>query len=121
MGIRLVIDRIGGEAYRDVQKCTWGRGYLRVADVSSFWTLADRVVGQMIRCINNGRILLVNVFPCNTAAVAASDSPCSSALLGPGTSVILDTAIVRQVPWRERQLQLIQGREIHLVVFHEVA
>src|SRR5262249_53086742 len=36
-----------------------GRGYLRAADVSSFCTLADGVVVQMIRCTNNGRFLVV--------------------------------------------------------------
>src|SRR5215471_9697548 len=55
MGMLLVIDSIGGEACRDVQQCAWGRGYLRAADGSSFCTLADGVVGQMIRCTNNGR------------------------------------------------------------------
>jgi len=55
MGMLLVIDIIGVEACKDVQKCAWGRGYLRAADVSSFWTRADGVVGQMIYCTNNGR------------------------------------------------------------------
>src|SRR5215472_10027978 len=54
MGMLLVIDKIGGEAWRDVQQCAWGRGYLRAADAVSFWTLADGVVGQMIRCTHNG-------------------------------------------------------------------
>src|SRR5215475_6768894 len=57
MGILPVIDRIGGEAWRDVQQCAWGRGYLHAADGSSFWTLADGVVGQMSRCTNTGRFL----------------------------------------------------------------
>ena len=34
-----------------------GRGYLRAADGSSFCTLADGVVVQMIYCTNNGRLL----------------------------------------------------------------
>jgi hypothetical protein len=38
-----------------------GRGYLRVAAVLSFCTLADGVVVQMICCTNNGRILLANL------------------------------------------------------------
>src|SRR5215470_1197537 len=38
-----------------VQQCACGRGYLRAADVTSFWTLADGVVGQMIRCTETGR------------------------------------------------------------------
>jgi hypothetical protein len=57
MGILLVIDRIGGETWRDVQKCAWGKGYVCAADGSSFWTLVDGVVVQMIRCTNNGRFL----------------------------------------------------------------
>ena len=52
---------IGVEACRDVQQCAWRRGYLRAADGSSFCTLADGVVVQMIRCTNNGRILLANL------------------------------------------------------------
>ena len=48
-------DNIPTDVLSTVQKCACGRGYLRAADVSSFWTLADRVVGQMIRCTNNGR------------------------------------------------------------------
>jgi len=55
MGMLLVIDIIGVEACRDVQKYAWGRGYLRAADGTSFCTLADGVVVQMIRCTNNGR------------------------------------------------------------------
>ena len=38
-----------------VQKFVCGRGYLRAADVSSFCTLADGVVVEMIYCTNNGR------------------------------------------------------------------
>ena len=53
MGMLLVIDIIGGEAYKDVQQCAWGRGYLCAADGSSFWTLVDGVGGQMIRCTDN--------------------------------------------------------------------
>ena len=53
-------DNIGGDVLSTVQQCVCGRGYLRAADVSSFWTLADEVVGQMFCCTNNGRILLVN-------------------------------------------------------------
>ena len=37
-----------------VQNFACGRGYLRAADVSSFCTLADGVVVQMIHCTNNG-------------------------------------------------------------------
>jgi len=37
-----------------VQQCACGRGYLHAAGVSSFCTLADRVVVQMIRCTNKG-------------------------------------------------------------------
>ena len=54
------MQEIGGEACRDVQQCACGRGYLRAADGASFCTLADGVVVQMIRCTNNGRILLAN-------------------------------------------------------------
>jgi hypothetical protein len=54
MGILLVIDIIGGEVWRDVQKCAWGRGYVRAADGSSFCTQADGVVVQMFCCTNNG-------------------------------------------------------------------
>src|SRR5215471_17359226 len=60
MGTLLVIDRIGGEAWRDVQQCAWGRGYLRAADGSSFCTLTDGVIGQMIRCTNNGRYFYIS-------------------------------------------------------------
>src|SRR5262245_18470360 len=38
-----------------VQKLVCGWGYLRAADGASFCTLADGVVGQMIRCTNTGR------------------------------------------------------------------
>jgi hypothetical protein len=62
MGMLLVIDIIGVEAYRDVQQCAWGRGYLRAADVSSFCTLDDGVVVQMIYRTNNGRFLIVLTF-----------------------------------------------------------
>ena len=61
MGMLLVIDIIGVEACRDVQQCAWGRGYLRAADVSSFCTLANEVVGQMSYCTDNGRIVLPNL------------------------------------------------------------
>src|SRR5215475_14853131 len=61
MGMLLVINIIGVEACRDVQQCAWGRGYLHAADISSFCIPADGVVVQMIRCTNNGRILLVNL------------------------------------------------------------
>src|SRR5262249_45117168 len=61
MGMLLVINIIGGEACRDVQQCAWGRGYLHAAGISSFCTPADGVVVQMIRCTNNGRILLANL------------------------------------------------------------
>src|SRR5262249_25458891 len=54
MGMLLVIDIIGVEAWRDVQQCVW-RGYLRAVDVSSFCTLADGVVVQRIYCTNNGQ------------------------------------------------------------------
>src|SRR5215510_4530430 len=54
-------DNIGDDVLSTVQQCVCGRGYLRAADVSSFWTLADGVIGQMIYCTNNGRILLVNL------------------------------------------------------------
>jgi hypothetical protein len=40
-----------------VQKFACGRGYLRVADVSSFCTLASGVGVQMISCTDNGRFL----------------------------------------------------------------
>src|SRR5262249_33073906 len=39
------------------RKFVCGRGYLRAVDGSSFCTLADGVVGQMIYCTNNGRFL----------------------------------------------------------------
>src|SRR5215475_806758 len=39
-----------------VQNSACGRGYLRAADVSSFCTLADGVVGQMLYCTDNGRL-----------------------------------------------------------------
>ena len=38
-----------------VQNFACGRGYLRAADVSSFSTLADGVVVQVIYCTDNGR------------------------------------------------------------------
>ena len=41
-----------------VQNFASGRGYLRAADVSSFCTLADSVIVQMIRCTNNGRFFV---------------------------------------------------------------
>jgi hypothetical protein len=47
---------IGREVCRDVQQCACGRGYRRAADVSSFCTLADGVIVQMICCTNNGRL-----------------------------------------------------------------
>src|SRR6516162_10293246 len=37
-------------------------GYLRAADISSFCTLADGVVVQMICCTNNGRFLYLKKF-----------------------------------------------------------
>src|SRR5262245_53173928 len=54
-------DNIGNHLWSTVQQCVCGRGYLRAADVSSFWTLADGVVGQMINCTNNGRFLVESV------------------------------------------------------------
>jgi len=48
-------DNIGNHLLSTVLKFACGRGYLRAADVSSFCTLANRVVVQMIRCPNNGR------------------------------------------------------------------
>jgi hypothetical protein len=56
-----LISVLGVEACRDVQQCACGRGYLCAADVSSFCTLADGVIVQMICCTNNGRILLANL------------------------------------------------------------
>ena len=44
-----------------VQQPPAGRDYLHAADGSSFCTLADGVVGQMIRCTNNGGILLASL------------------------------------------------------------
>jgi hypothetical protein len=40
-----------------VQNFACGRGYLCAADGSSFCTLVDGVVGQMIGCTNNGRFV----------------------------------------------------------------
>ena len=47
-------DNNWSDVFLTVQKFAGGRGYRRAADVSSFCTLADRVVVQMIRCTNNG-------------------------------------------------------------------
>jgi len=37
-----------------IQQYACGKGYLRAADVSSFCTLADGVVRQMLYCTDNG-------------------------------------------------------------------
>ena len=37
-----------------------GRGYLRAADGSSFCTLAEGIIGQMISCTDNGRFLPIS-------------------------------------------------------------
>jgi|SRR4030095_10059145 hypothetical protein len=55
---------IGREVCRDVQQCACGRGYRRAAHVSSFCTLADGVVVQMIYCTDNGRL------PCRWKSVS---------------------------------------------------
>ena len=52
-------DNIPFDVLSTIQKFVCGRGYLRAVDVSSFCTPADGVIGQMISCTNNGRILLV--------------------------------------------------------------
>ena len=51
------IDNTGTDALSTVQKFVCGRGYLRAADGSSFCTLAEGVVGQLIDCTDNGRLL----------------------------------------------------------------
>ena len=53
------------DAVIEARPAMCGRGYLRAADGSSFCTLADGVVVQMIRCTNNGR------FVCTSLATAS--------------------------------------------------
>src|SRR5215510_6618549 len=53
-------DNMPSDVLSIVQQCVCRRGYLCAADISNCCTLADGVVGQMIYCTNNGRILLAN-------------------------------------------------------------
>ena len=49
------------EVLSAVQNFACGMGYLCAGDGSSFCTLANEVVVQMISCTDNGRILLANL------------------------------------------------------------
>jgi hypothetical protein len=56
-----------------VQQPPAGRGYLHAADGSSFCTDGDGITVYVGRCASNGRILLVILFPRDTATVTALD------------------------------------------------